>query len=402
MASLLWGKVYYHNLFAGLVREESGDSISFNYDASYIEGGYPAIAHTLPVRSEPYISNYGLHPFFDNLVSEGWLEQLQSRLLGRRIVSRFELLLAFGFDCAGAVSIYDPKPSDLSKSMLDMSNPKELAALTNRASLSGVQPKLAVIEENGIYRPTRMDELSTHIAKFPTPTHSDLIENEYLTSVAVKALLPKDEIVQLTIDDVVGLDEPALLIKRFDRNSEGRLHFEEYNQLLNKRSQTKYDGSYKDMAKFLLETNGCLPTQVYILYRRILAGLLMGNTDMHLKNFAMFHTKDGLRLTQSYDQIATSLYDYKTLALTIAGSKDHPIGDLKSRHLVLLGKEFDLSPAIINMAAMELAKNREAAKDAINDAPIGTKKLRNKLIKLMDKRWNGTFSLIGKALSKKQ
>lgn len=402
MASLLWGKVYYHNLFAGFIREEPGDSISFNYDASYIEGGYPAIAHTLPVRSEPYISNYGLHPFFDNLVSEGWLEQLQSRLLGRRLVSRFELLLAFGFDCAGAVSIYDPKPSDLSKSMLDMSNPRELAALTNRVSLSGVQPKLAVIEENGIYRPTRMDELSTHIAKFPTPTQSDLIENEYLTSVAVKALLPKDEIVQLTIDDVVGLDEPALLIKRFDRNSEGRLHFEEYNQLLNKRPQTKYDGSYKDMAKFLLETNRCLPTQVYILYRRILAGLLMGNTDMHLKNFAMFHTKDGLRLTQSYDQIATSLYDYKTLALTIAGSKDHPIGDLKSRHLVLLGKEFDLSPAIINMAAMELAKNREAAKDAINDAPIGTKKLRNKLIKMMDKRWNGTFSLIGKALSKKQ
>lgn len=402
MASLLWGKVYYHNLFAGFVREEPGDSISFNYDASYIEGGYPAIAHTLPVRSEPYISNYGLHPFFDNLVSEGWLEQLQSRLLGRRIVSRFELLLTFGFDCAGAVSIYDPKPSDLSKSMLDMSNPRELAALTNRASLSGVQPKLAVIEENGIYRPTRMDELSTHLAKFPTPTHSDLIENEYLTTVAVKALLPKDEIVQLTIDEVVGLDEPALLIKRFDRNSEGRLHFEEYTQLLNKRSQTKYDGSYTDMAKFLQETKGCLPTQVYILYRRILAGLLMGNTDMHLKNFAMFHTKDGLRLTQSYDQIAASLYDYKTLALTIADSKDHPIGDLKSRHLVLLGKEFGLSPAIINMAAMELAKNREAAMDAINDAPIGAKKLRNKLIKLMDKRWNGTFSLIGKALSKKQ
>ncbi len=402
MASLLWGKVYYHDLFVGFIREEPGDSISFNYDASYIEGGYPAIAHTLPVRSKPYISNYGLHPFFDNLVSEGWLEQLQSRLLGRRIISRLELLLAFGFDCAGAVSIYDPKPSDLSNSMLDMSNPKELAVLTNRASLSGVQPKLAVIEENGIYRPTRMDELSTHIAKFPTPTHSDLIENEYLTTVAVKALLPKDEIVQLTIDEVVGLDEPALLIKRFDRNSEGRLHFEEYNQLLNRPSQTKYDGAYKDMAKFLLETNGCLPTQVYILYRRILAGLLMGNTDMHLKNFAMFHSKDGLRLTPSYDQIAASLYDYKTLALTIASSKDHPIGDLKSRHLVLLGKEFGLSPAVINMAVMELAKNREVTKDTINEAPFGSKKLKDKLIKLMDKRWNGTFSLIGKALYKKQ
>lgn len=402
MANLLWGKVYYKDIFAGYLREEPGGRVTFTYDSSYIDGGHSAIAHTLPVREQPHISNNGLHPFFDNLVSEGWLEQAQSRLLGRREVTRFELLLAFGFDCAGAVSIVDPEPSDLSEAMLDLDDPKEMAVLTSRASLSGVQPKLAVVEEGGIYRPARINELSTHIAKFPSANHPDLTLNEYLTTLAFKALLPDDEIVDLSIEEVKGLDEPALLIKRFDRVPEGRLHFEEFNQLLGRSSRTKYDGAHKDMADFILGTDGCLPTQAYLLYRRILAGLLLGNTDMHLKNFAMFHTEAGLRLTPSYDQVAASLYNYKTLALKIAGSKDHPIGDLKGRHLTLLGEEFGLSPAAINMAAQGLEKHIEAAKDAIQEAPLGGADFKDNLIKLIGKRWNGTFALIGKALSKKQ
>jgi len=402
VANLLWGKVYYKDIFAGTLREEPGDRVTFTYDSSYIEGGHPAIAQTLPVREQPHISNNGLHPFFDNLVSEGWLEQAQSRLLGRREVTRFELLLAFGFDCAGAVSIVDPEPSALSEAMLDLDDPKEMAVLTSRASLSGVQPKLAVVEAGGIYRPARINELSTHIAKFPSANHPDLTLNEYLTTLAFKALLPDDEIVDLGIEEVKGLGEPALLIKRFDRGPEGRLHFEEFNQLLGRSSRTKYDGAHKDMADFILGTDGCLPTQAYLLYRRILAGLLLGNTDMHLKNFSMFHTDAGLRLTPSYDQVAASLYNYKTLALKIAGSKDHPIGDLKGRHLTLLGEEFGLSPAAINMAAQGLEKHIEAAKDAIQEAPLGGADFKDNLIKLIGKRWNGTFALIGKALSKKQ
>lgn len=454
MASLLWGKVYYKDIFAGNLREEPGDRVTFTYDSSYIDGGHPAIAQTLPVREQPHISNNGLHPFFDNLVSEGWLEQAQSRLLGRREVTRFELLLAFGFDCAGAVAIVDPEPSALSEAMLDLDDPKEMAVLTSRASLSGVQPKLAVVQEGGIYRPARINELSTHIAKFPSANHPDLTLNEYLTTLAFKALLPDDEVVQLDIEEVKGLNEPALLIKRFDRDlthlEEGfgggsgdgagfgdgsgyargsaagfgwpdgsgdsryqsspfsirRFHFEEFNQLLGRSSRTKYDGAHKDMADFILGTDGCLPTQAYLLYRRILAGLLLGNTDMHLKNFAMSHTEAGLRLTPSYDQVAASLYNHKTLALKIAGSKDHPIGDLKARHLTLLGEEFGLSPAAINMAAQGLEKHIEAAKDAIQEAPLGGADFKDNLIKQIEKRWNGTFqnlgALVGKALSKKQ
>ena len=65
---------------------------------------------------------------------------LQARALGPRRDDRFSLLLAFGTDLAGAVSIIDPEPVGDIK--IDHGDPENIAALSARASLSGVQPKL--------------------------------------------------------------------------------------------------------------------------------------------------------------------------------------------------------------------------------------------------------------------
>jgi serine/threonine-protein kinase HipA len=449
LANLLWGKVFYKDSFAGFLREEPGDRYSFTYDDAYLHSGLPAIAHTLPLSPEPHINQAGLHPFFDNLVAEGWLEEAQTRLLGKRQARRFELLLAFGTDCAGAVSIVDPDPAPFSDSMIDMNDPKEMAVMTGRSSLSGIQPKLALIEEGGALRPAKINELSTHIAKFPSRNHDDLVMNEYLTTLAYKALMPKDDVVDLHIGQIKGFDDQALIIKRFDRKlmhleegfgggtgsgagfgdgsgygggsapgfgySDGtgnsmhsshfemqRIHFEEFNQLLGYPSQAKYDGSHKIMADFIRDTENCLGAEIFRIYQRIIAGFLLGNTDMHLKNFAMFHTPQGLRLAPVYDQVGAFLYGYKTVALSIAGANNMPLGSLKSRHLVTLGEEFGLSKPAMDMAFKELAENLEEAKEAIQTAKMGNTSLKDNLTKMMDKRWNGTFALTGKALSKKR
>ncbi len=335
-------------------------------------------------------------------MAEGWLEQAQARLLGKRIVSRFELLLAFGYDCAGAVSVIDPDPTKLSQILIDPQDPRELAVLTSRASLSGVQPKLALIEQGGKYIPAKMNELSTHIAKFPSQSHNDLVVNEFLTTQAFKALLPDDNVVTLFIGTIEGFTEPALILKRFDRHHGMRLHFEEFNQLLQKSSREKYEGSYKDMADFIQKTPGCLPVEIYRLYLRILAGVLLGNTDMHFKNFAMFHTSQGFRLTPSYDQVAATLYHYKNLALSLGGSGDLPLATLKPKHIIRLGEEFFLSKAAINMAMKHLKHHKDSAKEAISQSEIGNPRLKDSLINLMEARWKGTFDLIGQHLSKKR
>ncbi|MBK8378510.1 MAG: HipA domain-containing protein [Nitrospira sp.] len=400
MANLLWGNVYYQDRFAGVLRQEPGERMSFTYDEHYLAGRHPSIAHTLPLRTDTIVSQSGLPPFFDNLVAEGWLEEAQTRLLGKRRVSRFELLLAFGQDCAGAVSVIDPDPEHRDAARPD--DPMDLAVLSGRASLSGIQPKLALVRRDGQFRPARTDELSTHIAKFPSPRHGDLTANEYLTTQALQAFLPGDEIVDLRMGHVAGFEEPTLIITRFDRTNGGqRIHFEEFNQLLGNPSHAKYEGSHKSMADFIRQTPGCLPAEVYRLYLRILAGILLGNTDMHLKNFAMFHTEAGLRLTPAYDAVSATLYGYNTIALSICGSAHIPISEVKARTLIRLGEEFGLSKPAMAMAAGHLEKRREAARNAIAESTTGTPELRDAIITFMEKRWNGTFALIGKSLSKK-
>ncbi len=173
------------------------------------------------------------------------------------------------------------------------------------------------------------DELSQYIAKFPSHGHDDLISNEYLTTLAYRALLPEEPVVDIWIDRVDGFSEPALIIKRFDRVvHSGRVHFEEFNQLLGNRSPQKYDGNHQEMADFMKRTDGCLSVEIYRLYCRIIVGFLLVNADMHFKNFAMFHTPAGLRLTPTYDHVSAALHEYKSIALALGNAKIYKLVSL--------------------------------------------------------------------------
>ena len=308
MAINLWGKVYYGDTFAGILAQEAGGRCVFTYDESYMQTSLPAISYTLPLRAEPHLSEYGLHAFFDNLCAEGWLKDVQARALGLRTGDRFPLLLAFGTDLAGAVSIIDPDPAGDIKS--DPKDPENVAALSARASLSGVQPKLGAIKEGRVFRTARRGERATHIAKLPSPTPPDILELEYITTQACAALLKKDLVAEMTLAPLRGISERALFINRFDRTEDGRkIHFEEFNQLLGHRSEDKYESCYEHMADFIIQNGDiCLRAECDTLFRRVMACILTGNTDAHLKNFAMEHTESGLRLAPSYDLVATACY----------------------------------------------------------------------------------------------
>jgi len=406
MATTLWGKIYYHDTYTGVLQQEPGGRCVFTYDTSYLSS-YQPIAFSFPLRKEPFVSKEGLHPFFDNLGAEGWLENAQARALKSNTNNRFELLLGFGYDLAGAVSIIDPEPRD--HFQLDHADEATNAALLGRASLSGVQRKLLVVKEGDQYRPTRTNELSTHIAKLPSGNLTDIIEVEYLTTQAVKKLLPEDSIVEMEIAKVNSITEPALVIKRFDRiisNSKiTRLHFEEFNQLLGRHSgDDKYRGSYEMLGNFINTTPGCVPAEASRLYRRILACLLVGNTDAHFKNFAMLHTRDGLRLTPSYDLVAANRYNqFQEIALSIGGAKNLSIRELRPKHIIDLGYGFGLNDKIILTIINEFKKNLAAAKQEIFTSTIDcSPKLRETLIDIMEKRWNGSFDSIGQLLSKRQ
>jgi serine/threonine-protein kinase HipA len=403
MARTLWGKIYLKDIYVGRLQEEPGGRCVFTYDPSYIETKQPAIAHTLPVRAEPYISERGLHPFFDNLAAEGWFRNAQARALGVDPGSRFGLLLGFGHDLAGAVSIEDPEPAE--RKQLDHVDEATIAALLGRASLSGIQRKLLVVKEGGSYRPVGPNELSTHIAKLPSGNLTDLLELEYLTTQAVRALLPDDETVGMDIVFLPPIKEDALIIPRFDRTSSGkRIHFEEFNQLLGKYSgDQKYEGAYEDMGRFILQTPSCIPAEADRLLRRILACFLVGNTDAHFKNFAMFHTRDGLRLTPSYDLVAASVYpEFQSVALQLAGATNLAIGSLQPKHLLAMASHFGLTGEVLVTAVDQIGRRLPHALRTIEQSTVGAKPLRDTLQEKMEKRWKGSFASTGQLLSRKQ
>ena len=403
MASILWGKVFYRDVPAGEIRQERDRSCIFTYDESYLTSGEPAIAHTLPLRAEPYRCESGLHPFFDNLVAEGWLRNAQARALRISPDDRFGLLLAFGRDCAGAVSVVDTAPAG--EPALDFGDGQSAAALASRASLSGIQPKLLAVADGKGFRPARAGETSTYIAKLVSGALTDIVEIEHMTTEAVRALLPGDDIVRTRIAALTGLRDRALLVGRFDRTRTGRkLHFEEFSQLLAKPSgDAKYDGAYEDMARFIRETPGCIPAEAEKLFRRVLACFLTGNTDAHLKNFAMMHTAQGLRLAPAYDLVASALYpEYQQLALAAGGAANLDIGALKPKHILALGAGVGLPEGAIELAVRDMGGRLAAAQRAVRECGDVPEPLKTKLADHMERRWNGTFDSIGRLLSKRR
>lgn len=77
----------------------------FTYDSGWLStSGAIPISVTMPLRGEPYVSR-GLHPFFENLLPEGWLLELSTQKLKIAKDDEFGLLIATCADCAGAVEV---------------------------------------------------------------------------------------------------------------------------------------------------------------------------------------------------------------------------------------------------------------------------------------------------------
>jgi len=400
MAKITWGNVFYGDTFAGVLGELPGGRVQFQYDEDYLLVEAMPVSFTLPLREAPYVSESGLHPFFDNLVAEGWLQEAQSRAIAVDGGNRLALLLAFGGDCAGAISVVDPERVAV---MIEPDLPEVMAALTSRASLSGVQPKLFTVKFDGRFEAAMPGQLSTHIAKLPSTTHRHLLELEWLTTKATKALFPTEEVVELEIAALPGIADEALMIKRFDRDGQTRLHFEEFNSLLGHKSDAKYSGGYEAMGRYIQDSPVCFSVEAERLLRRVLGCFLLGNTDAHLKNFAMMHRDGRLTLSPAYDLVASDWYkQYNSLALSVGGTRNLRLADLEPKHLASMAAGFGLSEEVLVLAADDLNKRREAVTRAVEGDSFAPTSLKRDFVELMEKRWNGTFRSVGTLLSKRR
>jgi len=90
--------------------EEFDDRTKFTYSSEWLDRrDAKPVSVTLPLRAEPYVSS-GLHPFFENLLPEGWLLDVTSKSLKLSKSDAFGLLLGTCSDCVGAVEIEPLEP----------------------------------------------------------------------------------------------------------------------------------------------------------------------------------------------------------------------------------------------------------------------------------------------------
>ena len=99
-----------------------------------------------------------------------------------------------------------------------------------------------------------------------------------------------------------------------------------------------------------------------------------------------------------------SIPNTSTLALSVAGSANLSLSRLRPKHLTALGKASGLSADLVGKAIQDLDQRRAHAEKAVVTAArkIGAEALGKDLLDLMERRWNGTFSLTGRYLSTKQ
>ena len=85
------------------------DGYRFEYDKIYLSNpDARPVSLKLPIQEMPFTSNV-LFPFFDGLISEGWLLDIAEKSWKLNPRDRMGLLLTCCKDCFGAVSVEEIK-----------------------------------------------------------------------------------------------------------------------------------------------------------------------------------------------------------------------------------------------------------------------------------------------------
>ena len=200
-----------------------------------------------------------------------------------------------------------------------------LEVVRSQVTITGVQPKLSVDLEKGKggeKRFTIVGLWGEYILKPQTEQYPSLPENEDLTmhlaSLARIKTVPHS---------LIRFQDGSLayITKRIDRDKKGvKIPMEDMCQLTEKLTEQKYKGSHEQIAKKIVEFSAYPVLDLINYFEVLLFCYLIGNTDMHLKNFSLYKKVGECVLAPAYDLLSTKLVipqDSEELALTFNGKK---------------------------------------------------------------------------------
>lgn len=192
-------------------------------------------------------------------------------------------------------------------------------------TVTGVQPKLSLdLQSNaGTSRLTLVGLWGRYILKPPYARYPEMPEIEDLT-MHLAELFGIKTVPHTLIRLQTG--ELAYLTRRIDRTASGQKRvMEDFCQLAERLTADKYKGSMELLSRLIRRHSHQATLDLITLYELTLFCFLTGNADMHLKNYSLWRTDEGIiALTPAYDLVATKLLvpeDTEELALTLNGKK---------------------------------------------------------------------------------
>ncbi len=198
--------------------------------------------------------------------------------------------------------------------------------IAQRIIVTGVQPKLSLgfTQENAQNRLTIVGALNGRfILKPPFQMYPQMPEIEALSMLLAQACgIATVPFLLIPLKD----GALAYLTKRIDRTANNEKYpMEDACQFTERLTEHKYRGSYEQIAKGIITYAQNPLLDVVKFYEQVIVSFLIGNNDMHLKNFSLI-AKDSKHyaLAPAYDMVAVKLLipeDQEELALNLNGKK---------------------------------------------------------------------------------
>lgn len=328
MADVSVLNILLHGERIGSLTNVGYDRSLFSFNESYVENSNRA---TLGLR---FIDSFGelitefrptqtrLMPYFSNLLPEGHLRDYLSQRAGVKSEREFFLLWALGMDLSGAVTVMPDDGGEVWPNTLgDDAREGEIEEQHNdvlRFSLAGVQLKFSAINETsgGLTIPAR-GVGGSWIVKLPSAKFAGVPENEY--SMMELARLIGMDVPSLNLVDVDDIDNlpdgigeiqgQAFAIERFDRLEDGSpVHIEDFAQVFDVYPKDKYSKAKSSNIARVIAAESSQEDIVEFI-RRLTFNTLIGNADMHLKNWSLIYPdKRNAQLSPAYDFVSTIPY----------------------------------------------------------------------------------------------
>ncbi len=198
---------------------------------------------------------------------------------------------------------------------------EQSVARAGKMSIQGVQPKLSARLSVKNNRFEIVDINGRFILKPQNQLYKNVPENEDLTMKLAKAVGLETPVHGLVFSKDGSL---TYFIKRFDRmGHKDKLAVEDFAQLSDATRDTKYESSM-EKAAILLDYCTFPVIEKMKFFKQTLFAFLIGNEDMHLKNFSLITRNSKVELSPLYDQINTTILlqnPSEEMALPLNGKK---------------------------------------------------------------------------------